>query len=301
MSRVIVTTMPLSFSTDTPAPKRAGLVFSTEVPPVRSPPPARSPHQSTPPRPAAAKKKKNNHRGRDKGDTQDVVAARQLLDTRLSTLAGAVSLAQSGCRCGTCEHRLQQAYGDPDLPIEVRDSVARHAMDIRRAFWPVGVTARAQKRSRVEAMQSVKMYSSRTQSVLLQGCLFGDLRVMLCEGEPPLLSHSSPDQSPHPPHQPPHGRRSQFHGTDDSPNIKLPAFLTEVHTRQSPAARRPPGQAVSFGSWLSLGVTSPTVALGTASSQPGGTGVSPGFGCTSSRRRRIRWTYARSAPGRCTS
>ena len=78
--------MPLVFSTDTPAPKRAGLVFSTDAPP------ARSSHQTTPPRPAAAKKKKNNLRGRPKGGTQDVVATRQLLDTRLSSLAGVVGL-----------------------------------------------------------------------------------------------------------------------------------------------------------------------------------------------------------------
>ena len=65
----------------------------------------------------------------------------------------------------------------PDLPIEVSvnsgtgtDSVSRHVLEIRRAFWSVGVTARAQKLSRIEAMQSVEMYSSRTHSVRLQGC-----------------------------------------------------------------------------------------------------------------------------------
>ena len=56
LSRLNLTTMPLLFSTDTPAPKRVGLIFLTETPPVRSPPPARSPHQTTPPRPAAAQK-----------------------------------------------------------------------------------------------------------------------------------------------------------------------------------------------------------------------------------------------------
>ena len=187
--------MPLVFSTDTPAPRRAGLVFSTDAPPVRSPPPARSSHQTTPPRPAAAKKKKNNHRGRPKGDTQDIVATRQLLDTRLSSLAGVVGLAQGGCRCGTCEYRLQLAYGGPDLPNKVSGSVASHALEIRRAFWPVGVTARAQRLSRIEEMQSAKMWCSRTRSVLLQGCLLGDRCVALCEGEltpPPFHTFCRP-------------------------------------------------------------------------------------------------------------
>ena len=114
-SRLIVTAMPLVFSTDTPAPKRVGLVFTTDTPPVRSPPPARSPHQTHPVDPPRQKRGKNHGRPKE----QDVVATRQLLDTRLSTLAGIVDLAQGGCRCGTCEHRRQQAYCDPDLPIEI--------------------------------------------------------------------------------------------------------------------------------------------------------------------------------------
>ena len=183
--------MPLVLSGVTPAPDGVhaagkGLLFSTDAPP------ARKPHQTTPPRPTAAKKKRGNYAGRPKGDTQDVVAARQVNDARLSTLDSVVGLVQGGCRCGTCEHRLRQAYGDPDLPTEVSDSVARHAIEIRRAFWPVGVTARAQKLSRIEAMRSVRMYSTRAHSVLLQGCLLGDMRVALCEGEPPLLlQHTS--------------------------------------------------------------------------------------------------------------
>ena len=224
--------MPLVFSTDTPAPKRAGLVFSTDAPPARSPSPARTParssHQTTPPRPAAAKKKKNNLRGRPKGGTQDVVATRQLLDTRLSSLAGVVGLAQGGCRCGTCEARLQLAYGDPDLPDEVVGSVASDALGIRRAFWPVGVTARAQRLSRIEHMQSAKLWSSRHRSVLLNGCLLGDRRVALCEGEPtPRFAHVAvqPVVWARPP-----TTSCQRRGADDGPRCHI--------TRCPPMSRR---------------------------------------------------------------
>ena len=113
-SRLIVTAMPLVFSTDPPAPKRVGLVFPPKCRPsaARCPPAARI----RPPRLAPPRQKRGENHGRPKDP--GLVATRQLLDTRLSTLAGIADLAQGGCRCGTCEHRLQQAYGDPDLPIE---------------------------------------------------------------------------------------------------------------------------------------------------------------------------------------
>ena len=155
-------------------------------PPTRHPPatPTRAPRPAPCPAPPhPQKKKKGNYGRRPKGDTQDVVAARQVNDARLSTLAGVLELVRGGCKCGGCAGRLHNACADPNLPTDVRDSVARHALEVRQAFCPVNVTARAQRQSRIEAMKSVRMYSSRNGTVCLQGCFLGDLRVTICEGE----------------------------------------------------------------------------------------------------------------------